>query len=128
MRRRWRRRRRGRRPRVAVHEHRDGLADVEQHARFDVDEQSHLERDVVDPIDPNITDENCDGTDGVAEECIYVSACLGDDGAAGQGTRDAPVKTIAHAIQVAQMNNVPSVCLSGEAYNEAVTVVSGISI
>jgi len=81
----------------------------------------------MDPIDPNYTDDNCDGTDGIAEQCIYVSASQGDDNA-GSGHRDAPVKTIAKAIQVAKANAVPSVCLSGEVYNEAVTIVSGISI
>ena len=79
-----------------------------------------------DPIDDQFKDDNCDGTDGVAEKCVYVSASQGSDGAAG--TRMAPVKSIAKALSVAQTNGVPSVCLSGETYNEAVTVVSGINI
>jgi hypothetical protein len=80
-----------------------------------------------DPIDPNFTDDNCDGTDGVAEQCVYVSTSLGDD-TTGAGTADSPMKTIKAAIQKAKDNGVPSVCLSGEVYNEAVTMVSGISV
>src|SRR5262249_8824681 len=79
------------------------------------------------PIDPAFTDDNCDGTDGLAEQCVYVSTSLGDD-ANGQGTRAKPLATIAKAIQFAKTNAVPAVCLSGEIYDEAVTVVSGISI
>ncbi|MDI3292028.1 PE-PGRS family protein, partial [Polyangium sp. 15x6] len=79
-----------------------------------------------DPIDDQYKDDNCDGTDGVAEQCIYVSVGAGSDASAG--TRQEPMKTIAAAIQQAQAKGVPSVCLSGEIYNEAVTVVSGISI
>ena len=79
-----------------------------------------------DPIDENYTDENCDGSDGIAEQCIYVSSGQGSD--ANAGTRQDPMQTIAAAISKAQMVGVPSVCLSGEIYNEAVKVVSGISI
>ncbi|KYF51434.1 PE-PGRS family protein, partial [Sorangium cellulosum] len=79
-----------------------------------------------DPIDGEFVDANCDGGDGLVERCVYVSASIGDD--ANSGTRTAPVQTIATAIQVAQESAVPAVCLSGELYEEAVTVVSGISI
>ncbi|KYF51587.1 PE-PGRS family protein, partial [Sorangium cellulosum] len=79
-----------------------------------------------DPIDGDFVDANCDGGDGLVEQCVYVSAGTGDD--ANPGTRNAPVQTIATAIQVAQEGAVPAVCLSGELYEEAVTVVSGISI
>jgi hypothetical protein len=80
-----------------------------------------------DPIDPSFTDDNCDGTDGVAAQCVFVSASQGND-ATGTGTRTQPLQTIAAAIQVARTNAVPAVCLSGEVYAEAVQVVSGISI
>ncbi len=80
-----------------------------------------------DPIDEAFHDDNCDGTDGVAEKCVYVSASQGNDGT-GAGTRTSPVQTIAKALEVAQLNGVPSVCLSGEIYNEKVNVVSGINI
>jgi hypothetical protein len=80
-----------------------------------------------DPIDPNFTDENCDGGDGLVEQCVYVSGPNGND-TTGDGTRNNPLKTIAQAIYVADQNNVPAVCLSGNTYNEAVSVVSGISV
>src|SRR5262249_20306418 len=78
------------------------------------------------PIDANFTDDNCDGSDGVVEQCVYVSAGQGVDTA--PGTRTMPMQTIAAAIARAQQNAVPAVCLSGEIYNETVTVVSGISV
>src|SRR5438045_1964015 len=52
------------------------------------------------PIDPAYSDHNCDGTDGVLEKCIFVSASTGDDTAAG--TRIAPMKTVAAAIAAAK--------------------------
>ncbi len=79
-----------------------------------------------DPIDPNYTDDNCDGSDGDVEHCVFASPSIGS--ATATGTRLDPVDTIAHAIATAQANGVPSVCLSGETFNENVTVPSGISI
>lgn len=79
-----------------------------------------------DPIDEDFADDNCDGGDGVVESCIYVSASLGDD--ANGGTRQAPKRTIAGAIEHAVTNGVPAVCLSGEVYAENVLVASGVSI
>jgi hypothetical protein len=61
------------------------------------------------------------------DDCVYVSPSLGDD-TKGDGTRDHPVASIGHAIAVAEANKLPAVCLSGESYQEQVTVVSGISI
>src|SRR5436190_2153926 len=46
-----------------------------------------------DPIDPSFTDDNCDGSDGVVAQCVYVSATLGS--VAGPGTRERPFSTIA---------------------------------
>ncbi len=82
--------------------------------------------DPSDPIDEDFTDENCDGSDGVVEDCVFVSASLGSD--MGVGTRADPVDTIAQGIAVAQANGVSGVCVSGETYNESVTMVSGISV
>ncbi|HZF48288.1 MAG TPA: hypothetical protein VE093_06545, partial [Polyangiaceae bacterium] len=79
-----------------------------------------------DPIDENYVDANCDGTDGLAEKCIFVSASEGNDG--NSGARLAPMKSIKMAIEQAMAVGVPSVCVSGETYNEAVTVASGVSI
>ncbi|MEZ4445995.1 MAG: PE-PGRS family protein [Polyangiaceae bacterium] len=79
-----------------------------------------------DPIDPNFDDDNCDGGDGVVEECVYVSKTIGTSG--GAGTRLDPVDTIAGGIAIADNMNVPAVCVSGEVYNEQVTVISGVSV
>ncbi len=79
-----------------------------------------------DPIDPNYDDDNCDGSDGVVEQCVYVSLTLGTSG--GAGTRQDPVDTIAGGITVAQTQVVPAVCVSGEIYNVLVTVADGISL
>ncbi|HMY17244.1 MAG TPA: PE-PGRS family protein, partial [Polyangium sp.] len=79
-----------------------------------------------DPVDDQYKDDNCDGGDFVVENCVYVSVGQGSDAAGG--TRMDPMKTIAAAIDKAKAVGVPAVCLSGEIYDEAVTVASGISI
>ncbi len=82
--------------------------------------------DSEDPIDPGLADDNCDGGDGLVEQCVYVSASFGDD--SSSGTRQEPKKTIAGGIAAAVTNGVPAVCVSGEIYSEVVSVVSGISL
>ena len=79
-----------------------------------------------DPIDPSYADDNCDGTDGVVAQCVFVSATLGS--MAGAGTREHPTVSIARGIDIARSNGLAAVCVSGETYNEAVTVASGVSI
>lgn len=79
-----------------------------------------------DPIDPSFTDDNCDGSDGDMEDCVFVSAA--DGSSAGAGTRLDPVDSIALGISVADANNVSAVCVSGETYSESVVMVSGISV
>jgi len=79
-----------------------------------------------DVIDPDFKDDNCDGTDGVVADCIFVSASLGSG--SGLGTRDDPVDTITGGIAAAQAQGKIAVCVSAEVYTEAVTVVSGISV
>jgi hypothetical protein len=79
-----------------------------------------------DPIDPDFTDDNCDGTDGVVEDCVFVSASLGSPG--GAGTREDPIDTIAAGVLQAQNVDAAGVCVSGESYTGTVTVPSGISI
>ncbi|MFH2006628.1 MAG: PE-PGRS family protein [bacterium] len=79
-----------------------------------------------DPLDPSYVDENCDGTDGVVDECVFVSASLG--AATGLGTPESPVATIAQGIQLADTLSLAAVCVSGESYDEQVTVVSGINL
>jgi|GEM_PF-3394230 len=78
-----------------------------------------------DPIDPALVDDNCDGTDGVAEACVYVAANGVDD--TTHGSRMAPVKTIAYAIQQAAAKHV-DVCLAGETFSEFVQMVAGVSV
>ncbi|MBL8739519.1 MAG: PE-PGRS family protein, partial [Myxococcales bacterium] len=80
-----------------------------------------------DPIDGDFTDDNCDGSDGVVEQCVYVSAGTGND-TTGTGGRDAPVQSITRAFEIAQANDVPAVCLSGEVYSGTLTLISGISV
>ncbi|MCA9599419.1 MAG: hypothetical protein KC776_39195, partial [Myxococcales bacterium] len=90
-------------------------------------EYSCVKKGNADPIDPNYEDDNCDGGDGLVEQCVYVSTSQGSD-ATGDGTRNKPLATIAAAIAHAKSFGVPAVCLSGEQYNENVTVESGISV
>lgn len=94
-------------------------------------EYSCVKKGSTDPIDPAFTDDNCDGSDGVVEKCIYVSALTGVDADPG-GTRVKPVKTIAYAIGLAKKmrdaGTPVDVCLSGDSYNTTVTMESGISV
>lgn len=80
-----------------------------------------------DEIDPDFVDANCDGTDGVIKDCVYVSITLGDD-VLGDGSRASPVKSIAHGIDVAAQSELPAVCVSGELYEAPVTMKSGVSV
>jgi hypothetical protein len=82
--------------------------------------------DASDPLDAAFTDENCDGTDGVAASCVFVSASLGSSG--GDGSVSDPLHTIAAGITAAQALGLSRVCLSGETYEESVTLVDGISL
>src|SRR6185295_18151188 len=79
-----------------------------------------------DPIDAAFTDDNCDGTDGVVAQCVFVSATLGS--VAGAGTRAQPAVSLARGIDIARTNGLPAVCVAGGVYSESVTVVSGISV
>lgn len=79
-----------------------------------------------DPIDADFEDDNCDGSDGVVEECVYVSQSLGSE--TGAGTREDPIDTIDGGIDKAIAELVPAVCVSGETYDGPVNVVSGINL
>ena len=72
------------------------------------------------------TDDNCDGSDGVVAKCVFVSATMGS--VAGAGTRQQPTVSIMRGVDIARTNGLAAVCVSGENYNETVTVSSGISI
>jgi hypothetical protein len=78
-----------------------------------------------DPIDPDYTDDNCDGSDGVVEKCVYVTGTGVDDPTGGG--RKTPVKTIAFAITRAKALGV-DVCLAGESFAGLVSMESGVSV
>ena len=78
-----------------------------------------------DPIDPDFTDENCDGTDGVVAKCLFVASDGADS--ANAGTRDAPMKTINYAIKAAKDRGM-NVCVSGETYTGEIDLQSGVSV
>ncbi|MBI2394314.1 MAG: PE-PGRS family protein [Deltaproteobacteria bacterium] len=88
-------------------------------------EYACVKKGSTDPIDDKFTDDNCDGSDGVVEKCVYVSASSGDD--TKSGTRTEPMKTVAAAIAKAKTLGV-DVCLSGETYSGLVTMESGVSV
>lgn len=79
-----------------------------------------------DPYDAAFTDSNCDGGDGLVDACVYVSATLGADGAAG--TRADPLRSIAAALVVAEANALPHVCLSSETFEEMFVVPEGVTL
>jgi hypothetical protein len=78
-----------------------------------------------DPIDPSFTDENCDGTDGVVERCLFVSNA-GSDTPTG-GSRTAPLKTIAYALDRGKITG-SSVCVAAETFTGSITLVSGVHL
>ncbi len=90
-------------------------------------EYSCVKKGSTDPIDDKYTDDNCDGSDGVVEKCIYVTpSTAGDD--SNTGTRVKPMKTITAAIAKAKATGVPAVCLGGGTYTGLVQMESGISL
>jgi hypothetical protein len=78
-----------------------------------------------DPIDNDYKDDNCDGSDGVVESCVFVSNA-GTDAANGGG-RTSPVKTIGYAIDLAFQRG-GYVCLGAETFEGAFTLRSGVSV
>ena len=62
------------------------------------------------PIDANFTDDDCDGSDGVVAQCVFVSANLGS--IAGAGTRRQPISTIAGGVAAERSKGLPAVCVS----------------
>ncbi|MBK7396502.1 MAG: DUF1565 domain-containing protein [Myxococcales bacterium] len=90
-------------------------------------EYACVKKGTTDPIDDKFTDDNCDGSDGVVEKCIYVTpSTAGDD--SNSGTRVKPMKTITAAIAKAKATGVPAVCLGGGTYTGLVQMESGISL
>lgn len=79
---------------------------------------------LADPIDPEFLDHNCNGSDGVVDACIYVSASAP---ANRNGSRSNPVSSIAEEILLAT-NELNSVCLSRETDREPVVLASGVHL
>lgn len=93
-------------------------------------EYACVKKSDIDLVDPAFIDENCDGSDGVVAECVYVSKSHGAPG--GDGSRSAPVDTLAAGVAVALKLALPAVCIggsaNGETYDGSVTLPSGLSI
>src|SRR5204863_5247093 len=80
----------------------------------------------VDKPDLNFEDTNCDGVDGDLSKAVFV-ALSGDDNAPGTLTN--PKRTINAAITAANAANPKKdVYIAGGTYNEAVNLVSNISL
>ena len=79
-----------------------------------------------DTPDERFEDSNCDGIDGDITKAKFVSQVLGDD--TFIGSREAPVKTIAQGIKLAQQEGLTSVYADKGTYPGSVTLVAGISV
>lgn len=80
----------------------------------------------VDVPDNNGTDSNCDGVDGNAATSLFVSP-MGLD--SDSGTKDAPFRSIAHAVSVASASKTPLdilICEGTYAENLKVTASAGL--
>ncbi|MCA9538335.1 MAG: hypothetical protein KC620_05575, partial [Myxococcales bacterium] len=81
----------------------------------------------IDDPDPEGIDQNCDGIDGDLALAVFVSP-NGDD--RGLGEIDAPVATLARALEVAEVKRATQILLAAGAYNfdETVHLVDGIGL
>jgi hypothetical protein len=70
-------------------------------------------------------DSNCDGFDGDLAASLFV-APTGDDTAAG--TREAPLRTIGAAIQLAAASGKQAVLIAAGTYSETLVLASGVSL
>jgi len=77
--------------------------------------------------DPDGIDANCDGIDGTPGDAVFVDTNDGDD-SDGDGTMDAPYKTLAAAIQAAAETGKAQVYVGEGLYMEDLELVSGISL
>lgn len=80
----------------------------------------------LDPPDESFTDANCDGIDGETAKAIFVDAVSGND--LNPGTREAPVQTVQQGIDLASVAGKEYVLVSAGNYDEAVTLMSGVSL
>lgn len=74
--------------------------------------------------DEEFLDSNCDGIDGDAARAIFVSSDGFDD---APGTREQPVQTLGHAIELAAANDRDVFVCNG-AYRENVTITQRVSL
>lgn len=84
--------------------------------------------DAVDQPDADYADLNCDGMDGDLSKAVWVSAVDGNDGASG--AIDAPVQTIAKAIDLAKADaaNIKDVYVIEGTYAEDVTLTGNVGL
>jgi hypothetical protein len=70
---------------------------------------------------------NCDPTAGMVDEScgVFVSSSMGHDG--DDGSKSHPVKTLAHAIDMAATNGA-RIYACGEGFDEAITLPAGTSL
>ena len=78
-----------------------------------------------DPFDDEYKDDNCDGTDGVADQCVFVSNA-GLDAPLG-GTRVSPLRTLSYAVEIAHSQG-KSVCAAGGTFTGSLELKYGVSI
>lgn len=99
----------------------DGAAGNHDSAAGDSDAQTPcIPQPGPDLPDESFTDSNCDGIDGDATDAIFVEP----DGLDGEpGTREAPVRTIQHAVELATASGKSSVYLCNAEYAETVRLV-----
>ncbi len=74
-----------------------------------------------DPPDSENLDTNCDGLDGDASAAVFVSPTHGDDG--GAGRRDAPLRSLERAVELAREQRAAVYLDAGEYALEATLVV-----
>jgi hypothetical protein len=83
-----------------------------------------------DHVDAAFTDDNCDGSDGVVADCVYVSKKLGN--AMSDGTRKVPLDTLDAALKLAVGSGKKAVCVAGTVdgaiHDGPVTLASGVSL
>lgn len=72
------------------------------------------------------SDTNCDGIDGDIELGVFVDHLTGDDSALG--TFEAPVKTIARALEIATPGDRDEIYVSKGTYTEDLSLLNGVSL
>lgn len=72
------------------------------------------------------SDTNCDGIDGDIAKGVFVDHITGDD--TKLGTFDAPVKTIARALEIATPGDRDEIYISKGTYTEDLSLLNGVSL